>query len=265
MSKARIMYNMTVKQVREGLQETQTVILPVGVVEQHGYHMPLSVDIHNAQEIARRTSEITGTFVAPTMHYSFSGGTLPGTINISPQLFSLVVMDICRSLVDQGFKNIIILLGHGGTENVEGAKDAALLFQRMNPQYTDITVSVIPFWEMSPTYCTALDIGDFHAAKYETSLMLYWKPELVQMDQATLDEPEFVELMRTDQDAYLQTTKLVDSPYVTPRQVQSPRMKVGVMGNFDGANAEFGRVMCEETVNGLAKFIEEVEGRVVTK
>ena len=41
MSKARIMANMTLKEVREDLKIMKTVILPVGVVEQHGYHLPL--------------------------------------------------------------------------------------------------------------------------------------------------------------------------------------------------------------------------------
>ena len=133
MTRARIMYNMTVREVREGLRETQTVLLPLGVVEQHGYHLLLSTDIHNAQEIAARASVETGCFVAPCVHYSFSGGTLPGTINITPQVFSLVVMDILRSLLAQGFRHVVILLGHGGPENVVAANDAALMFQRLRP------------------------------------------------------------------------------------------------------------------------------------
>ena len=87
-SKARLMEFMTVKDVEEGLRETQTVILPVGCVEQHGWHLPLSTDIHNAYEIAKRISAVTGCFVAPTMPYSYSGGSLPGTINIAPQTVS---------------------------------------------------------------------------------------------------------------------------------------------------------------------------------
>jgi len=112
--KARPMEAMTVEEVRDGLKETRTVILPVGCVEQHGYHLPLSVDIHNAVEIALRASAQTGCFVAPALSYSFSGGMLPGTINISPQAFSLVLMEICHSLIGQGFGDVAILLGHGG-------------------------------------------------------------------------------------------------------------------------------------------------------
>lgn len=77
MNKARIMWDMTVKEIREGLRETQTVIVPIGCVEQHGYHLPTSVDSYNAMELAARASALTGCFVAAPVHYSFSGGCCP--------------------------------------------------------------------------------------------------------------------------------------------------------------------------------------------
>ena len=162
MIKARIMFNMTVQEMREGLKECKTVIVPVGVVEQHGYHLPLSVDIHNAVEIAQRASDLSGCFVAPPVTYSFSGGMLPGTININPHVFSLVLIDICQSLVVQGFRNLVILLGHGGSENTRAAREAAENFQRLRPEVSGISVLVVPFWELSPTYLKHFEAGDYH-------------------------------------------------------------------------------------------------------
>ena len=260
MGTGRIMFNMTVKEIVEGLRDTQTVVLPVGIVEQHGYHLPVSVDIHNAVQIAEMASNETGCFVAPPVHYNFSGGTLPGTINISPQVFSLVLMDICQSLVFQGFKNIIFLLGHGGTESCGAARDAAEQFQRLRPEMEGVTVFLVPFWELSPTYLESFAKKDFHAGYYETSLMLYWKPELVKMDQAELDEPELLSTMRDNPDAYAKRIKNIDNKFVVPRVVQDSRMKIGVMGDYTGANAEFGRKMAEECTQGLAALINEIGG-----
>jgi creatinine amidohydrolase len=259
MPNARILYNMTVREVRAGLRETQTVLLPIGVVEQHGYHLPLSTDIHNAQEIAARASAETGCFVAPCVHYSFSGGTLPGTINITPQVFSLVVMDILRSLLAQGFRHVIILLGHGGTENVVAANDAALMFQRLSPTPPGVTISVVPFWKLSATYEGAWEERDFHSGRYETSLMMFWQPGLVQLEAAELDAPELAERMRIDPDAYLLHEKLVEDDFVISRDYQDPAMEVGVMGNFVGSTAEFGEIICSEAVAGLAEFIRKLE------
>lgn len=252
---------MTVQEIREGLKEMKTVVVPVGCVEQHGYHLPISVDIHNGVEIAARASSTSGCFVAPAVHYSFSGGTLPGTVNLSPHIFSLMMTDICNSLIVQGFKNIIILLGHGGTENTQAAKDMALNFQRLNPGLKGVSISVVPFCELSPTYMKSFDEWDYHAGKYETSMMLYWKPELVKMDKAQLDSPEIVEMMRNDPDAYLCKEKAIDSDFVITKLTQNPKIQVGVMGDYHGANAELGHQIADECANGLAELVKMLESR----
>ncbi|MHB9035729.1 MAG: creatininase family protein [Armatimonadota bacterium] len=262
MDKSRIMFNMTVQEVRSGLEEMKTVIVPVGVVEQHGYHLPLSTDILIATEIARMTSERNGCFVAPCVHYNFSGGTLPGTINISPQAFSLVLMDICRSLILQGFRNIAFLLGHGGTESVQAVKDAALTVQRLEPSLSDVSVSVVPAGDMSPTCMAAFDEGDFHAARFETSLILYFKPELVKLDKAIYDTEEFAAKMRTDQDAFLCKHKAIDDKYVVPKLTQNPEMQVGVMGVIGEPSVEYGKQIAEECVQGLLSLIDRLERRL---
>lgn len=261
MDRSRIMYNMTVKEVREGLKEMKTVVVPVGVVEQHGYHLPLSTDIFNAQEIAVRASALSGCFVAPTMHYSFSGGTLPGTINVSPQVVSLVLMDIFRSLVAQGFKNIVVLLGHGGSENIVAVKDAATNFQRLDPSLEDICITMVPFWEMSKSYMKSFEEGDYHAGKYETSMMLFWQPQLVQMDHVAVDSKELLERMRTDPDAYAGQHKAIDSVYVVPKLVQNPEIEVGVMGDPFSPSVELGKAIAEECSSGLAALVKQLEER----
>jgi creatinine amidohydrolase len=254
------MFNMTVEEMRDGLKETQTVILPVGVVEQHGYHMPLSVDIHNAVEISARASAICGCFVAPPLNYCFSGGTLPGTINLSPQVFSLVIMDICRSLKVQGFKNVIVLLGHGGSENIKAAYEALEMFQRLDPQMEGLTLSLVPFWELSPTYMKSFDEKDYHAGRYETSMMMYWKPELVKLDKARLDSPALLAELRTDPDSYLSRSKAVDHEFVVPKLVQRPDIEVGIMGDYEGSNPELGKQIADEASTSLAAFVNQLEG-----
>jgi creatinine amidohydrolase len=250
---------MTLQEIREDMKEMKTVVLPVACTEQHGYHLPLSVDIHNATEIARMASEICGCFVAPTLPYSFSGGTLTGTVNISPQVYSAFLMDIFQSFVEQGFKNIVVFLGHGGTENNQATYDAATMFQRLRPSVVqDVSISVAGL-DLSPTVMEAFDNGDYHAARYETSLMMFWKPEMVKMDRICRDEESFAELMRTDPDAYLNKTKKIDSPWVYPQLKQRPEMQVGVMGPIDGISAEYGKKIADELATGLADLVEKLE------
>ena len=81
--KARLMTEMTVKDMHDALQETQTALLGIGGTEQHGWHLPLSTDSLIAEHLCRRISEETGCVVAPVLNYSHSYGTLLGTTNIS--------------------------------------------------------------------------------------------------------------------------------------------------------------------------------------
>ena len=258
--KRRLMEEMTVKDMREALKETRTVLVPLGVVEQHGYHLPLSTDIINAYEVSKRVSEKTGAVVAPPMSYSFSGGTLPGTINITPQVMALVVMDICRSLIQQGFKNIVLVQGHGGTENCNALKDCTILFLRQNPQYSDVVLALTGVADFSKTWMGAFKKHDFHAALIETSVIMYWRPELVRKEMVT-DEPKLARALRVHQDNYMKITKPIDSPFVIPFIKQRPEMKVGVMGDPKGANAKLGRKVSDESVAGMTRFIKRIEAR----
>jgi len=259
-SQGYIMEYMTVPEMREALSKTRTAILPMGVVEQHGYHLPLYTDVYNCYEIAKRVAPVAGCVVAPPIIYSFSGGELPGTTDISPQTLSLVTMDIIKSLANQGFKNIVILLGHGGSENQRAALDAADMFYRRNGRYRDIRLATVTFTELTPSVKECYAAHDFHAAYLETSLMLYWHPELVRPKELWVtDTPELMDLFYQDQDAYQVRTKAVDHPLVVPVVTQHADMQVGVMGDPTNANAEFGRKVCEEAVAGLVDLIRKME------
>ena len=259
-NRARIMADMTVKEMREALKKCQTVILPIGCVEQHGYHLPLSVDMHNATELARRTAAVTGSFVAPTLHYNYSGGELPGTVNINPHVVAMFVSEICGGFARQGLKNIFIFLGHGGTESVQCIDSAVDMFLRQNPQFRDVAVSVIKFWELCDAFVEAFESKDYHAGYVETSLMMYWRPEEVR-PKVAMDKKWLVEHMREHQDNYQQRTKPVDHPHVIPHISQHPDIEVGVMGYPERASAELGKQVCEEAVSKAAKTIREVETR----
>ncbi|MGC9320515.1 MAG: creatininase family protein, partial [Armatimonadota bacterium] len=252
MSEPLLWEHMTVKEVREALQRTQTILVPLGVTEQHGYHLPLRTDCYNCEEIGKRAAERTGCFVAPTLAYTYSGGELPGTINVSPHVVTQIIVEILRSLCSQGLRNIVLVLGHGGSENDRATQEAAEMFLRNNPQFHDRNIAVFRFWVNSEICQRAFEEGDFHSGWFETSLLLYWHPDVVR-DDYVLDEPEVVQMMREDQDAYQLREKNVDHDLVVPAIRQHPDIKVGVMGEPERASAEIGREMTEEAVSALVE------------
>ena len=111
-AKNRQMRLMTVEEVQAYLKKNQTIILPYALCEQHGYHLPLSTDIHLSELIGKLLAENLGCIMAPALTYCFSGGMLPGTINVKPNHFSAVVTDIMESLTVQGFRKIVIVDGN---------------------------------------------------------------------------------------------------------------------------------------------------------
>lgn len=255
MPKARLLENMTVKQVREGLRETQTVLLPVGSTEQHGYHLPLSTDSHNAQEISRRAAEATGCFVTPCFHFSYSGGELPGTIDCTPETTALVVKDLVTVLGRQGFRNVILVLGHGGSENEQAVRLAADIVQRRSADLAGVRVAVFASWKAAATARQAFAEHDYHAGWLETSLMLHWHPELVG-DERVVDSPQA--LAAKDQDAY-QVGAETPHPDVVPRRSQNQAIEIGVWGDPSKASPEIGKKACDEAVAALIELIQALE------
>jgi len=64
---AKLWLKLTVEEIARELEQTPTALLPLGVTEQHGYHLPLAVDVYNTEMICTRASEQTGCLVIPPL------------------------------------------------------------------------------------------------------------------------------------------------------------------------------------------------------
>ena len=252
------MVEITVKEIREYLKTNKTIIVPYGVVEQHGYHLPVSMDIHNAEVPSYVLAEKLECIVAPPLNYCFSGGQLPGTINVRPTSFCAMMCDIVESLAAQGFENILIYPGHGGSESLAQLKEALRILKWLNNSLEKVMIMIL---RRGDHWCAADDPrmtgGDFHAGRSETSLMLAYRKELVQLDQIELDEPELAERMRHDQDAYQLCTTLSGAKQEIPTTRQRSEIKVGVMGYPEFASEEFGVESVECAIAKMAEMVKD--------
>lgn len=258
------MGKMTVKTVGEYLKKKKSIIIPVGVIEQHGCHLPLNTDALIAKNLSRLIGEKTETLVAPVMYQSFSGGACPGTINISPATMSLVMSDMLVSLVSQGFKNFYIILCHGGSENDRALDNALKLLLRTNPAFSDVMIVLMPPWKLDPEkigYSKGFAEGDWHAGWMETSIVMALEPELVRMDELELDSEDLMKLMIEHPDNYQHAEKIVDDELVVPRMSQRKDVRVGVMGYPEKASAELGRKIVGNIVKNASEKINDLESR----
>lgn len=262
------MEDMTVKMVREYLRRKQSIILPLGVIEQHGYHLPLKTDALIAGHLARRIGLKTGILAAPPMYQSFSGGGLPGTINVSPAVMSLLVNDILLSLASQGFRRFYLLLCHGGSENARALDNALKLLLRTNPAFSDALIALMPIWRFRGKgigWPRALKDGDWHAGWLETSLVMALEPGLVRMQDLALDPGPILRKQIEHPDNYQRAEKQVNDDFVVPRMTQRPDIKVGVMGYPARASAALGRRIVADMVASVSAKIQELECRASGK
>ncbi|MBI3987645.1 MAG: creatininase family protein [Lentisphaerae bacterium] len=257
-----VMEHMTVKQIRAYLGKKRSIIVPLGVIEQHGYHLPLNTDALIAAGVGRQIGKRTGLLVAPVMYESFSGGGLPGTINISPATMSLVVSDLLVSLVSQGFRNFYLFLCHGGSENARALDNALQLLLRNNPAFARVMIALLPIWKLGSRdvgWGKALKEGDWHAGWLETSMVMALAPELVRMEDLELDPPALLKLQIEHPDNYQRAEKIVNDPFVIPRMTQKPEIRVGVMGYPERASAATGRKVIADIVKSAAAHIRRLE------
>ena len=158
------------------------VVIPVGSVEQHGFHLPVGTDsmvaIRLAEDAARRTNAI----VTPPLWFGWSPHhlALPGTISMRPEVLIEMLFDVLSSLATQGFSRFVIVNGHR-IANIPWIQISAEKAQRE----LGITVVIYDPAYMSKEIVGRLGFGEVgHAEEIETSHMLHIMPQAVRMEKA---------------------------------------------------------------------------------
>ena len=184
------------------------VLLPVSPLEEHGPHLPVGVDAFAARHFAEALAErITAArlgwsaVLAPTLHLgSFTFDTV-GTVRIRQRVVRDAVVDYGASLARAGFRWIVVANGHGGPGHLVALEEASAIVSRRH-RVTMASVSGYLAWQFLrgrylPAIEDALGRGlsaeeraafadDAHGGLWETSLMLWLRPDLVANDYRDL-------------------------------------------------------------------------------
>ena len=178
-----VMQEMTWPDVRDALKEARLAILPVGSHEQHGPHLAMSVDIASAEAFARRLAEAVQplALLAPPLPYGISIHHMPfpGTLTLQPETFEAVLMDVARSFRAHGIQRLFVVNGHGGNQHALGVVSVKMR--------RDVGVRMAyTLWPVIGGLAVAEHargrrVG--HACVFETSLMMYLRPDLVRPER----------------------------------------------------------------------------------
>jgi len=162
-----------------------TCIIPAGIVEKHGPHLPLTTDMILAREVASRAAELEYTIIYPEYYFGqiFEAKHQPGTIAYSPELVWNILEETCEQLSRNGIKKIIIVNGHGGNTNLLSYFCQAQLASRKDY----VVVLFQPDSRAVNRQVQELRKTDYggHADEVETSMVYAVRPDLVHADRAT--------------------------------------------------------------------------------
>jgi creatinine amidohydrolase len=164
-----------------------TAILPIGVLEKHGPHVPIGSDLIHVREWSARVTRREYAVVFPDYFYGqiYEARHQPGTFALPSRLIWELLDATCEEIARNGFKKIVLVNGHGGNPNflrffvqsqLERRRDYVVYFFDPAPEPV-LTEKMNKMRKSDPA-------TDQHAGERETSTMLYLRPELVQMDRA---------------------------------------------------------------------------------
>lgn len=160
-------------------------ILPIGILEKHGPHLPLGTDIFECRQVSAQAAEKEYCVVFPTYYFGQINEARhqPGTISYSNEIIWNLLQETCNELSRNGLKKIIIVNGHGGNNDflryfcmsqLHSVKDYSLiLFQ---PNEDSAMMKKINSLRQTST--------GGHADEMETAMIQSIRPDLIKTDMA---------------------------------------------------------------------------------
>jgi creatinine amidohydrolase len=173
---------LTAEDFAKGIQKAGgTCVLPFGILEKHGPHLPLGTDLLDVRYAALHAAEQEYALVFPEYYFGqiFEAKHQPGTIAYSAHLQLELLQETTDEMARNGCKKIIVVNGHGGNEHLlpyfaqsqlDRTHDYVVyVFDRRSPE------------SGGPPKKTSIDM---HAGESETSKMMIARPDTVRQDRA---------------------------------------------------------------------------------
>ncbi|HUK26011.1 MAG TPA: creatininase family protein [Terriglobales bacterium] len=173
---------LTAADFRTAISQSQGVcLLPFGILEKHGPHLPLGTDLLNVRYAALHAAEQEYAVVFPEYYFGqiFEARHQPGTVAYSASLQLELLQETTDEMARNGCKKVIIVNGHGGNEHL-----LPFFAQSQLQAPHDYVVYVLGLVEPPPGGPAPKTTVDMHAGESETSTTMISRPDLVHLDRA---------------------------------------------------------------------------------
>ena len=234
----------------------KVILIPIGHTEQHGYHLPLSVDTIIIEAIAQGTSALlpTRSLALPVMPYGVSThrSSFAATLNAGGRAFEDFWGAVIDILVTRGFDRFYLMSGHGGNSSflVNIVKYAGERHRRIFCATAWLHTSGKIGAEALEKYRTSKIGGMGHACELETSYLLHLRPDLCHMERV-VDETDFVSTPDYYMD-WIEGGSLIANP------PWDDDTETGAYGAGSHATAEKGRLWLEAAIKEKADHVEQI-------
>lgn len=234
-------------------KENTLIIQPIGAIEQHGPHLPLIVDAAIATAVVGQTLHKLNpdipAYALPTLHYGKSNEhwTFPGTLTLSAQTLTAVLMEMAEGIYRAGFRKLLLVNAHGGQPQV-----LEIVARDLRQQHSDLQVFPLFVWGAPHRAADIVGKQEYetgiHAGDVETSVMLALLPEQVDMEKAVQEFPKpFADDSLLSLEGRLPMAWTMDD-----------LSKSGVVGNATAATAAKGTAILESVSDGWVRVLEEI-------
>jgi creatinine amidohydrolase len=234
----------------------KVILIPIGHTEQHGFHLPLSVDTIIIDSIAKGTaSQVpTRSYAFPVMPYGVSThrSSFAATLNAGGRAFEDFWVAVIDVLVARGFDRFYLMSGHGGNSSflVNVVKYAGERHRRIFCATAFLHTSGTIGAAALQKYRTSPIGGMGHACELETSYLLHLRPDLCHMERV-VDETDFV----STPDYYMDW---IEGGSLTANPPWDDDSKTGAYGAGSHATAEKGRLWLEAAIEEKIDHVEQI-------
>ncbi|MDR2631020.1 MAG: creatininase family protein [Spirochaetaceae bacterium] len=234
----------------EHMKGDDVIVIPVGMLEEHGPQNPLGTDTAIAGYCAAMIGERAGALSAPVFPYGYGpeGKKFPGQVSLSPQLLRKILYAYGVSYAKHGARRILFVNGHGGNAGILRMAAADLWASH------GVLCAATEWWLLVPQFKPEWPCND-HGGLYETSCMLAIRPDLVDMENARDPVPDTI-LSENIRAGYTVTYR--GEPFFAALD----DFALGRAGNFgappQGANAKLGADVLEAYIDYNAGLIREM-------
>jgi creatinine amidohydrolase len=252
---SRLWQDLTWPEIR-ALDAPRTVaVLPVAAIEQHGPHLPLSVDADINAGLLVRTmalipADLPVLLLPPqVVGYSLEHTAFPGTLSHDPETLRRVWIEIGQSVRHAGFRKLLILNSHGGQPQVAG-----IVARELRAVGDMMVVTAASFALGLPDGLFPNDElrHGIHGGAVETSLMLHLRPDAVRKNKVV----EFPSTAAKVETAY-KLLRLESEAVQTAWMTQDLNAQ-GACGDARLATAEAGKAILDHMAAKLATLLAEI-------